>query len=691
MTVSVAVTGDGKNAYWQFDMTVKIRSVNSRLTVSSQQTFSDQRLSGTSEPFTWTRDVVFTVTGKTGGSDTIRAEASMDADHQSPTVAHTMDAAVSVLNQAPVLSSGSVAPASGSESTPFAYEVTYSDPDGDTPSYVRAKIDGTSHEMTPKDGNPDTMKAGEIYSVDGINLAPGSHEYYFEASDGEETADLGASSPFQGPDVSDTNDPPTLTEPAVDPAGGSPGSTFTFSITYTDVNDDPPENGVILHIDGDATGIPMDLDMNAPSHRKDGDHTDGEDYIYSGILEEGDHQFSFSAGDGEFDVASGLHTGPSVSTSPILIASIISPQDAAGFLSDKEIGFAGEISSNVDITDARYLWDSNISGIIGEESEFSLMLPAGVHHITLSVYSVDFDLSDEVHITITVEDPAVYIPPFEIRRYLPSGDPVIDETEQTTFSVTYIVNRGDPVLSWSFNGDPVVNDADEWNYESFHDSSGVHEIELVIRDGDEDYEISHIWNLTVNDVPAPILIEGVVPEDLGEFDYGDQIEIAVNMIDPLGRDIIIVWKIDGTVIPQTGGSLSITAGASAETMAGNHLITILAQNPDGETAEFSIAFRVLEIVTNEDDDPDDDDDGGGTVGNDEGGDGGRKLDLGLGPLKKEWPGYLIMIFGIIATLAGIIYSVSVLLPERKDREFVYEETAPVYEESTALVLEEYTK
>ncbi|MGA1820926.1 MAG: hypothetical protein ACMUIG_00205 [Thermoplasmatota archaeon] len=690
VTVSVEVTADGTNSYWQFDLTVRIRSLSSKVTVPSQQTFSNQRPSGSSEPYTWNKDVVFTISGKSGGSDTVRAEASMDADHQSPPVSHTMDAAVSVQNNAPALDSGSVSPASGTESTPFSYEVSYSDPDDDVPSYVRAYIDGSSYEMTPRDGTPDTLLTGEVYSVEGIVLDPGSHEYYFEASDGEETAQLGATSPFSGPDVSDSNDPPILSNPGVDPAGGSPDTVFSFRITYTDSNGDPPVNGVMLHIDGDETGIAMDRDPEAPSDRRDGDYTNGEDYIHGGTLPEGDHQFSFSGGDGEFEAFSGPHFGPSVSVEPILIARIISPEDGGKYISSEEIPFSGDFSSNEDLADSRFLWYSNISGVIGEQSDFSLILPNGVHDISLTVYSIDFDLSDEVHVTITVADPEPVVPPFEATGYLPSGDHVIHETEVVTFSVSLRVNRGDPRISWFFDGESVGIDTDEWTYESFYDSSGDHRIELVITDEAEDHEVIRIWNLTVIDVPAPITIGGAVPQDLGDFDYGEPIEIEIDLSDPLGRDIVIVWKIDGRVIPQTGRELSITAGSSAETMAGNHLITVMAENPDGETVDLSISFRVLAPMTEDGSGDDDGDDGGRDPPREEG-EEGRKLDLGLGPLKKEWPGYLIMIIGTAAVLAGAVYSAAVLMPKRNVRQIERVGTSTDYQETTAVVLEEYER
>jgi WD40 repeat protein len=100
-------------------------------------------------------------------------------------------------NHPPALSSGSVSPSAGTTRDTFTYEVTYSDPDGDPPAYVRVCIDGTAHAMTYVSG---TYSGGALYRYQ-ATLPAGSHTYYFEASDGEVSVRLPPTGTYSGPSV----------------------------------------------------------------------------------------------------------------------------------------------------------------------------------------------------------------------------------------------------------------------------------------------------------------------------------------------------------------------------------------------------------------------------------------------------------------------------------------------------------
>jgi hypothetical protein len=157
VTVTVDVTSDGTNAYWEFDMTVRLKSLNSKVTVSAAQTFRNQRPSGSSIPYSWSKDVTFTITGKNGGADTLRAEAVIDADHYVNPVTRTSTNSITVINQHPSLSSGYVTPTSGPKGTEFKFGITYTDANDDVPSFIRVKIGVDQYSLTPEDGVPDTI------------------------------------------------------------------------------------------------------------------------------------------------------------------------------------------------------------------------------------------------------------------------------------------------------------------------------------------------------------------------------------------------------------------------------------------------------------------------------------------------------------------------------------------------------
>lgn len=130
-----------------------------------------------------------------------------------------------------------VSPDSGSATTSFTYKVVYSDFNDQAPSYLHVCIDGGCHAMSVdisaaaalRDGN---HRDGEQYSYSTL-LAAGSHSYYFETSDGVDTARLPGTGTLSGPSVS--GQPPVLTVPgtitvnATSPAG----AVVTFSVTAT--------------------------------------------------------------------------------------------------------------------------------------------------------------------------------------------------------------------------------------------------------------------------------------------------------------------------------------------------------------------------------------------------------------------------------------------------------------------------
>jgi len=100
------------------------------------------------------------------------------------------------LNNPPSLSY-SLAPTSGTTRDIFTYEVTYSDPDGDAPAYVRVYVDGIGHDMGYVGGS---YREGALYRYQ-TTLPAGSHTFYFEASDGLDTVRLPLSGTYSGPSV----------------------------------------------------------------------------------------------------------------------------------------------------------------------------------------------------------------------------------------------------------------------------------------------------------------------------------------------------------------------------------------------------------------------------------------------------------------------------------------------------------
>ncbi len=86
---------------------------------------------------------------------------------------------------------------------------------------------------------------------------------------------------------------PELTNGDVDPDTGHAFSTFfTYSVTYTNIHNYPPESIVVIIDDIDF--YPMEL-LDTTDH----DYTDGADYTYTMLMDVGDHHFEFYAIDNQ--------------------------------------------------------------------------------------------------------------------------------------------------------------------------------------------------------------------------------------------------------------------------------------------------------------------------------------------------------------------------------------------------------
>ncbi|MDC4225379.1 MAG: hypothetical protein MPW15_14350 [Candidatus Manganitrophus sp.] len=85
----------------------------------------------------------------------------------------------------------------------------------------------------------------------------------------------------------------------VSPNLGKTTTSFKFKTVYYQVNNvAPAADNPKVHIDGNATGIAMTLDATAAAALRDGNYTNGEQYIYTATLAQGTHNYYFSATDG---------------------------------------------------------------------------------------------------------------------------------------------------------------------------------------------------------------------------------------------------------------------------------------------------------------------------------------------------------------------------------------------------------
>jgi len=139
---------------------------------------------------------------------------------------------------APVLSSGSVSPSTGNQTTLFNFTVIYSDQDENYPKYVKVLINETSFLMEKQDPLDRVYSDGCLYQCL-TYLQPGTYNYIYETSDWMFT---NATNTFTGLDISGiSNDNAPLLCGQVSPDHGLNGTTlFNFEVTYTDADNDAP-------------------------------------------------------------------------------------------------------------------------------------------------------------------------------------------------------------------------------------------------------------------------------------------------------------------------------------------------------------------------------------------------------------------------------------------------------------------
>ncbi len=191
-------------------------------------------------------------------------------------------------NNAPVLSTGGVTPTSGVLATVFNYSVTYTDADNDPPTNMQVVIDDTAHDMTKVDSGDNTYTDGCLYNYT-TTLGQGGHNYYFIASDGNDTARLPASNYYWDPSVGTTQ--PILSNASLTPDSGTMEDYFTFKVIYTDPDNDPP-TFVSLKF-GSSITYPM-----TKENHNDNDYTDGVTYRTTWMLGEGITLYYYEASDG---------------------------------------------------------------------------------------------------------------------------------------------------------------------------------------------------------------------------------------------------------------------------------------------------------------------------------------------------------------------------------------------------------
>lgn len=181
--------------------------------------------------------------------------------------------------------------------------MTYSDYDNEAPSsgYPKVHVDSTDYSMT-ENGTDTVYWDGKLYHFTKDDLAGGAHTYYFIAKDANSIEITTAETPFK------VNRNPTLTVDAVTPATGSNGESFSFYVTYTDADGDPPS-----YLEVNIATIDYVMVTNGT-----GTYLTGAPYHYEKAMAGGTHAYYFKTKDANGTEVSTTPKNLDVNNAPIL-------------------------------------------------------------------------------------------------------------------------------------------------------------------------------------------------------------------------------------------------------------------------------------------------------------------------------------------------------------------------------------
>lgn len=233
-------------------------------------------------------------------------------------------------------------PNSGSTSRLFRFRINYTDAENNPPldKYPKVDIDldldnvfsaGEKFTMLEENASDNDHTDGKMYYYEVFYPTVGQYTYRFEARDihGQQ-ATGGSMALMDGPDITKENDAPTLEYPDIDgfdidgvnPDMGRTTTRFTYSVIYSDINDDPPLTGyprVWVDVDVDGTFSLGEVFVLNPVDPLDLVFEDGKIYSTSVFINKtGRSQYMFEAWDGFDGYATGGATktvgGPDIGT-----------------------------------------------------------------------------------------------------------------------------------------------------------------------------------------------------------------------------------------------------------------------------------------------------------------------------------------------------------------------------------------
>nr|MDO8109032.1 hypothetical protein [Candidatus Sigynarchaeota archaeon] len=192
-----------------------------------------------------------------------------------------------VNNNAPMLLNPAVTPETGTQSTVFNFTIRYLDLDNNFPAIITITINGTLYMMQTSNAADTDARDGKDYYYATTLTSLGWYQFRVNCSDGIYAANTGL---INKPQVVQGNTAPVLSSHQVIPASGTSTTNFTFSVIYTDAENDAPSYVRVI-VDGDQH-------VMVKQNTADVTYSDGCIYVVSLVFTQGNHSFYFTCSDG---------------------------------------------------------------------------------------------------------------------------------------------------------------------------------------------------------------------------------------------------------------------------------------------------------------------------------------------------------------------------------------------------------
>jgi hypothetical protein len=327
-------------------------------------------------------------------------------------------------NKIPALMTPNFGPMSGDTNTIFRFDIMYRDGDNQEATQADIFINGVAYPMSTDSSGP--FNSWVVYYYETKLPVGENHKFYFMFSDGKDSKRLPAKteSPnwILGPEVEPPNNEPTLMTPMFSPSEGTRMDEFTFSVMYTDGENDHPTVSYIFVDD-----VPSIMDPEGTNYLQ------GVRFSFRTKLDIGPHDYYFKFSDGRNEVrypAAGVIEGPVV-TNMDPMAVVAAPTDGVRYTPTDYIPFSAIGSDDPENDELVYEWMSDIDGKLSDLEAFDMRLTEGMHTITLTVTD-EFGGAHSSSVIINVRP---YLPDSFIDGYIAStGSPI--EMDQVRYTVT---------------------------------------------------------------------------------------------------------------------------------------------------------------------------------------------------------------------------------------------------------------